>query len=150
MRPPARRALPAHLLVTLCLLALNACGGAAAAPATCHGVTTDAAQLAGDCTRTIDRLAEAETQHLSVKTSSARPYVSVAVTLTVQSGMVAATFVNERGDIQTIQAAADQPAAANLSVQLDSLNQIDFDLAPVGGSVEGVDYQVSYLCACLP
>lgn len=140
------------LVLFLCLsLALSACvGNTVSAQAACTSDVAQITQITGECTRTLDQLEDQETQHIAVQTSDVMPFATVDFTVTVEQGAVDVTFVDSRGNTQTTQATPGHPATGSLPVQLDPLNQIKFDLTPVGGPAQGLAYQLNFVCDCLP
>ena len=141
--------LPNALIVAA--LALSACvGNTLSAQAACTSDVAQITQITGECSRTIETLDNADTQHIAIQTSDVMPYATVDIAVTVEKGAVEVSFVDSRGNPQTAQATPGRPATLSLPVQLDPLNQIKFDLAPVDGPAEGVAYQLTFLCDCLP
>jgi hypothetical protein len=139
------------VLSLLLALALSACvGNALSGQAACTSDVAQITQITGDCTRTIETLEESGTQRIAVQTSDVMAYATVDYVVTVEKGTVEISFVDSRGNAKTGQASPGNPASGTVPVQLDGLNQIKFDLAPVGGPAEGVDYQIHFLCDCLP
>ncbi len=139
------------LLITLAALALSACvGNTLSAQAACSSDVAQIIQITGECTRTIEALDKAETQHLAIQTADVMPFATIDLTVTVDTGTVEVTVVDSRGNTQAAQASPGNPAALSLPVQLDPLNQIKFDLTPVDGPAEGVAYQLNFVCDCLP
>jgi hypothetical protein len=148
---PRRFEMKHFLISVLTALALSACvGNALSGQAACNSDVAQITQITGDCTRTIETLEEAETQHIAIQTSDVMAFATVDFVVTVEKGLVAVTFVDSRGNTQTKQASPDQPATGSVPVQLDPLNQIKFDLAPVDGPAEGVEYELHFLCDCMP
>jgi hypothetical protein len=107
-------------------------------------------QVSGECERSIETLEEAETQRIAVQTVDVSPFATVDFTVRVDEGTVLVTFTNSRGSEETFEAVPGSPASGSVRVQLDPLNQIKFKLTPVGGPVTGVDYQLEFVCDCLP
>ena len=85
-----------------------------------------------------------------MQTSDVMPFANVDITVTVEKGTVDVTFKDSRGNTVTEQASPDRPAIISVPVQLDPLNQINFDLAPVDGPAENVKYEMTFLCDCMP
>lgn len=141
----------ARIALTLAALTLSACvGNTLSAQAACVSDVGQIVQITGECSRTIETLAEAETQHLAIQTSDVMPFATVEIAVTVEQGAVEVKFVDSRGNTQTAEAAPGQPATLSVPVQLDPLNQIKFDLTPLDGPAEGVEYQLNFVCDCLP
>jgi hypothetical protein len=137
-----------HLLLAL---ALTGCmGSVISGQAACDSDVSQITQITGECTRTIDALEKKETQHIAVQTSDIVPFATVDIQVTVETGTVKVTFKDARGNVQEEEASPDNPATLSVPVQLDGLNQINFDLEPVGGPATGVDYALSFVCECLP
>jgi hypothetical protein len=63
---------------------------------------------------------------------------------------VLVTFTDSGGDPVTFQATPGDSDSGSLRVQLDPLNRINFELEPVGGAATGVEYQLDFVCDCLP
>jgi hypothetical protein len=130
---------------------LAACAGAVlGGRADCTGSAALLTQVTGECERTIETLAEAETQHIGVQTADLAPFATVDFLVTVDSGTVRVTFTDYRGEAHTAEAAPGEPASGSVRVQLDALNQINFELAPAGGEASGVAYTLSFVCDCMP
>ncbi len=145
-----RRRLYSLLLIGL-LAALPACAGSVlGGQARCTGSTALITQVSGECERTIESLSEAETQRIAVQTTDVVPHATVDFQVSVDRGQVRITFVDSQGDTQSEEAAPGSPASGSVRVQLDPLNQIKFDLEPVGGEAEGVEYHITFLCDCMP
>ncbi|MCC7359191.1 MAG: hypothetical protein IT317_06930 [Anaerolineales bacterium] len=139
------------LFLILASLALSACvGNTLSAQAACDSDVSQITSITGECTRTIDTLEEKDTQHLAIQTSDVMPFATVDFTVTVEQGAVDVTFVDSRGNTQTTPATPGHPATGSWPVQLDPLNQIKFDLTPVGGPAQGVASHLSFVCDCLP
>jgi hypothetical protein len=135
----------------LVLLALTACTGMVlGGQASCSGSTVLLTQVTGECTRTIDELAEEDTESLAVQTADIAPFTTVDYEVTVETGRVAVTFTDFRGNKQTVDATRTIPATGSVRLQLDALNRINFSLTPLEGTAEGVEYKVTFVCDCMP
>lgn len=142
---------PLPIALIVAALAVSACvGNTLSAQAACTSHVAQITQITGDCSRTIETLDKADTQHIAIQTSDVMPFATVDIAVTVEKGTVAVSFVDARGNTQTAQASPGSPAALSLPVQLDPLNQIKFDLTPVDGPAEVVAYQLNFVCDCLP
>jgi len=138
-------------LLALAAVLLCACvGNTLSAQAACTSDVGQIVQITGECTRTLDTLAELETQHIAIQTADVMPFATVDLTVSVEQGAVTVTIIDSRGNTQTAEAAPGRPGTLSVPVQLDPLNQIKFDLAPVDGPAEGVEYQLNFVCDCLP
>ena len=141
-----------RILAMLGLLALTACtsGMVLGGQASCSGSTVLLTQVTGECTRDIDELSEATDESIAVQTADIAPFATVEYELTVETGRVAITLNDFHGNEQTSEAAPGSPATGSVRIQLDPLNRINFKLAPLDGSAEGVRYQLNFVCDCMP
>jgi hypothetical protein len=120
------------------------------AGASCRTSLARLTQVTGDCERRIKTLAERQKQSLAVQTSDIAPYATVDVEVTVDEGTVEATFTDDEQNAHTFTATPESPARGRVRVKLTALNQIVFDLAPVGGEARGVNYHLAFDCECMP
>ena len=93
---------------------------------------------------------EAETEHIAVQTADVVPHATVDFAVSVERGRVRISFVDSQGDTESEEASPGDPATGSVRVQLNPLNQITFDLEPVGGEASGVEYHLSFVCDCMP
>jgi hypothetical protein len=118
--------------------------------ASCTVSTALLTQVTGECTRSIDKLAEEENESIAIQTAEVAPFTTVEWTLTVESGRVAISFSDFRGDEQTTEVTPENPGSGSVRVQLDPLNRLNFTLAPLDGPAEGVEYKLDFVCDCMP
>jgi hypothetical protein len=138
-------------ILIISLAALPACAGSVlGGQADCTGSVALITQVSGECERSIDSLTEAETQSIAVQTADVVPFATIDFQVTVDQGQVRVTFVDAQGDTKTYDAEPGSPASGNLRVQLNPLNQINFELEPVGGEATGIEYQLNFVCDCMP
>lgn len=130
---------------------LAACAGSVlGGQATCSGSVALLTQVSGECERTIETLEKAETQRIAVQTAEVAPFATVDFIVRVEAGTVRVTFKNSRGNEETFEASPGSPASGSVRVQLDPLNQINFELAPLDGTATGVAFQLEFVCDCMP
>lgn len=141
-----------HLAAGFCLLALTACttGMVLGNDAHCTGSTELITQVSGACNRIIEELTEVENESIAVQTSDIAPFATVDWQLTVELGAVTVTFTDFRGNAQTTEVTPTHPGSGSVRVQLDPLNRLNWSITPVGGVATGVDYQLKFICDCLP
>ncbi len=139
-------------LTGVSLLALTACtsGMVLGGAANCSGSTVLLTQVTGECTRRIEELSEEDPESIVVQTADAAPFATVAYEVTVETGKVAITFTDFQGNEHSTEAAPRSPATGSVHVQLDLLSRINFKLIPVEGAAEGVDYNIKFVCDCMP
>lgn len=145
-----RRLLIALLAIALIALAGCSAGMALGTGATCTISTALLTQVTGDCSRTFDELAETANEGIAVSTADIAPFTSVDWEMTVESGRVAVTFTDFRGNAQTTEVTPASPGSGSMRIQLDPINRINFTLEPLGGPAEGVEYQLKFVCDCMP
>jgi hypothetical protein len=141
-----------RLLAALSLLALTACtsGMVFGSEASCSGSTALLTQVTGECSRTIEELAETENESIAVSTADVAPFTTVDWQVTVESGTVEVTFTDFRGNATTTQVTRSSPGSGSIRIQLDPLNRINFSLAPLDGPATGVQYKLKFVCDCMP
>jgi hypothetical protein len=145
-----KRGLSSALLAIL-LIVLPACAGSVlGGQANCIGSVELITQVSGECQRTIDSLTEKTTERIAVQTADVVPFATVDFVVTVDSGQVVVTFRDAQGDPKSAEASPGSPVEGSIRLQLNPLNQITFDLEPVGGEATGVEYQLSFVCDCMP
>jgi hypothetical protein len=132
-------------------LLLSACAGSVlGGQAACTGSVELITQVSGECNRTIETLDEAETQHIAVQTMDVSPFATVDFSVSVDEGAVLVKFTDARGNDKEYEVTPGSPATGSLRVQLDPLSRINFDLEPVNGPATGVEYQLTFVCDCMP
>ncbi len=138
--------------IGLALLTLTACasGMVLGGQAACTGSTVLLTQVTGECTRSLDELTEVVDESIAIQTADIAPFVTVDYVLTVETGRVAITFTDFHGNEQTTEASRTDPGSGSVRVQLDALNRLQFKLAPVDGTAEGVAYELKFVCDCMP
>jgi hypothetical protein len=140
-----------RIRLLLATLLLTACAGTVlGGQATCIGSVELITQVSGECSRTIETLDEAETQHIAVQTMDVSPFATVDFQVTVDEGTVLVKFTNSRGNAEEFEASPGNPASGSVRVQLDFVGQINFELEPVDGPATGVEYQLEFVCDCMP
>jgi hypothetical protein len=107
-------------------------------------------QVSGECERTIDSLTDKTTERIAVQTVDVVPFATVDFLVSVDRGQVRVTFMDAQGDAKSAEASPGSPAEGSIRLQLNPLNQITFDLEPVGGEAAGVEYEISFICDCMP
>jgi hypothetical protein len=138
-------------LLVVCLAALPACAGSVlGGQAKCSGSVALITQVSGECERTIDSLTDAQTERIAVQTVDVVPHATVDYAVTVDRGRVRISFVDSSGDTEAAEASPGDPVSGSVRVQLNPLNQISFELEPVGGEASGVEYHISFVCDCMP
>jgi hypothetical protein len=140
-----------RLLAGTGMLALTACSGMVlGGQASCTGSTLMLTQVTGECSRTFEELSETANEGLGVQTADVAPFTTVDYEVTVESGRVAVTFTDFHGNKQTDEATPTSPVTGSVRVQLDPLNRINFSLEPLDGPAEGVEYNLKFVCDCMP
>lgn len=139
-------------LAGLGLLALTACssGMVLGNEASCSVSTALLTQVTGECARTIDELTETENESIAVQTPDVAPFTTVDYELTVESGRVAITFTDFRGNAHTTEVTRTSPGGGSVRIQLDPLNRLNYSLTPLDGPAKGVEYKLKFICDCLP
>jgi hypothetical protein len=138
-------------LLAILLIVLPACAGSVmGGQASCSGSVALITQVSGECERTIDSLTDKTTERIAVQTVDVAPFTTVDFQVSVERGQVLVTFRDAQGDAKSAEASPGNPVEGSLRVQLNPLNQITFDLEPVGGEAAGVEYQINFVCDCMP
>ena len=142
---------PVRFLALLLLLALTACtSGMAFGEASCTTSTALLTQVTGECTRSIEELTEADHESLAIQTADVAPFTTVDWQLTVEAGRVEIKFTDFRGTEQVTEVTPSSPGSGSVRLQLDPLNRLNFSLTPLDGPAEGVEYELKFVCDCMP
>ncbi len=140
-------------LAGLSLLAVTACTGSGlvlGGSANCTSSIELITQVSGACTRTLETLEAEDGESIAIQTSDPAPFATVEFELSVEAGQAAIIFTDVHGDKITTEATPGSPATGSVRVQLDPLSRINFKIAPVDGTAEGVEYKLSFVCDCMP
>jgi hypothetical protein len=141
-----------RLCALLSLLAVTACntGAVGFGEAACSTSSALLTQVSGECKRSIESLDEVENESVTITTPDVAPFATVDWQATVESGRVEVKFTDFRGNEQLTEVTPDNPGSGSVRVQLDPLNRINFTLTPLDGTAEGVEYELKFVCDCMP